>query len=155
MILGNGKPNFFLKNFKYLKHTYFHLPFMCQQPQQKSNALTPFERTASTSLGIGKFSPRAELDAGFAIENRTSGQKIRKRYQKWNLHIYWGLTHQPKATQLHNAKEGCFTVKGWAEDAQSHATTHRNLFKRPYAFGRRHKKAKTGFEGQCKWAHQA
>ncbi|WP_139101449.1 glycosyltransferase family 4 protein, partial [Marinomonas spartinae] len=42
---------------------------------------------------------------------------LRKRLPQAELHIY-GAYPPPKATQLHNAKDG-FLVKGWAENAQT------------------------------------
>ncbi|MEP7728467.1 glycosyltransferase [Marinomonas primoryensis] len=93
-------------------HVY-HLPFMLPAPT-KINALTPFEERQHF-ISIGNFRHAPNWDAVLQLKTDI-WPKIRKRLPKAELHIY-GAYPPPKATQLHNAKEG-FLVKGWAEDAQ-------------------------------------
>lgn len=91
----------------------FHLPFMLPAPT-KINELTSFE-DRQHFISIGNFRHAPNWDAVLQLKTDI-WPKIRKRLPKAQLHIY-GAYPPPKATQLHNAKEG-FLVKGWAEDAQ-------------------------------------
>jgi glycosyltransferase involved in cell wall biosynthesis len=91
----------------------FHLPFMLPAPT-KIDELTPFEKRQHF-ISIGNFRHAPNWDAVLQLKTEI-WPKIRKRLPKAELHIY-GAYPPPKATQLHNAKEG-FLVKGWAEDAQ-------------------------------------
>lgn len=91
----------------------FHLPFMLPAPT-KIDELTPFEKRQHF-ISIGNFRHAPNWDAVLQLKTDI-WPKIRKRLPKAELHIY-GAYPPPKATQLHNAKEG-FLVKGWAEDAQ-------------------------------------
>ena len=91
----------------------FHLPFMLPAPTD-INELTSFEERQHF-ISIGNFRHAPNWDAVLQLKTEI-WPKIRKRLPKAELHIY-GAYPPPKATQLHNAKEG-FLVKGWAEDAQ-------------------------------------
>jgi glycosyltransferase involved in cell wall biosynthesis len=91
----------------------FHLPFMLPAPT-KIDELTPLEKRQHF-ISIGNFRHAPNWDAVLQLKTDI-WPKIRKRLPKAELHIY-GAYPPPKATQLHNAKEG-FLVKGWAEDAQ-------------------------------------
>ena len=91
----------------------FHLPFMLPEPQD-TNTLPSFEERQHF-ISIGNFRHAPNWDAVLQLKTEI-WPKIRKRLPKAEMHIY-GAYPPPKATQLHNAKEG-FLVKGWAEDAQ-------------------------------------
>ncbi|ETI62446.1 glycosyltransferase [Marinomonas profundimaris] len=91
----------------------FHLPFMLPSPS-KTEDLTPFEQRQHF-ISIGNFRHAPNWDAVLQLKTEI-WPKIRKRLPSAELHIY-GAYPPPKATQLHNAKEG-FLVKGWAENAQ-------------------------------------
>ena len=92
----------------------FHLPFMLPKPQE-IDALPCFEERQHF-ISIGNFRHAPNWDAVLQLKTEI-WPKIRKRLPKTEMHIY-GAYPPPKATQLHNAKEG-FLVKGWAEDAQA------------------------------------
>ncbi|WP_137169478.1 glycosyltransferase family 4 protein [Marinomonas sp. FW-1] len=92
----------------------FHLPFMLPEPQQ-TDTLRSFE-DREHFISIGNFRHAPNWDAVLQLKTEI-WPKIRKRLPKAEMHIY-GAYPPPKATQLHNAKEG-FLVKGWAEDAQA------------------------------------
>ncbi|PYF84254.1 glycosyltransferase involved in cell wall biosynthesis [Marinomonas alcarazii] len=92
----------------------FHLPFMLPEPQQ-TDTLRSFE-DREHFISIGNFRHAPNWDAVLQLKTEI-WPKIRKRLPKAEMHIY-GAYPPPKATQLHNAKEG-FLVKGWAEDAQT------------------------------------
>ena len=91
----------------------FHLPFMLPKSQD-TEALTSFEERQHF-ISIGNFRHAPNWDAVLQLKTEI-WPKIRKRLPKAEMHIY-GAYPPPKATQLHNAKEG-FLIKGWAEDAQ-------------------------------------
>ncbi|WP_369922098.1 glycosyltransferase [Marinomonas polaris] len=91
----------------------FHLPFMLPKPKD-TDALTSFEERQHF-ISIGNFRHAPNWDAVLQLKTEI-WPKIRKRLPKAEMHIY-GAYPPPKATQLHNAKEG-FLIKGWAEDAQ-------------------------------------
>jgi glycosyltransferase involved in cell wall biosynthesis len=86
---------------------------MLPKPQD-TDALTSFEERQHF-ISIGNFRHAPNWDAVLQLKTEI-WPKIRKRLPKAEMHIY-GAYPPPKATQLHNAKEG-FLVKGWAEDAQ-------------------------------------
>ncbi|UDV03336.1 glycosyltransferase family 4 protein [Marinomonas profundi] len=92
----------------------FHLPFMLPEPQD-TNTLLSFE-ARQHFISIGNFRHAPNWDAVLQLKTEI-WPKIRQRLPKAEMHIY-GAYPPPKATQLHNAKEG-FLVKGWAENAQS------------------------------------
>ncbi|MBJ7538506.1 glycosyltransferase [Marinomonas transparens] len=91
----------------------FHLPFMLPAPKN-TNKLIPFDERQHF-ISIGNFRHAPNWDAVLYLKN-SLWPSIRKQLPKAELHIY-GAYPPPKATQLHNAKEG-FLVKGWAQDAQ-------------------------------------
>lgn len=66
-------------------------------------------------ISIGNFRHEPNWDAVLFLKQNI-WPLIRKQLPKAELHIY-GAYPPPKATQLHNPKQG-FLVKGWAEDAK-------------------------------------
>jgi O-antigen biosynthesis protein len=91
----------------------FHLPFMLPAPQH-TDTLPSFEERQHF-ISIGNFRHAPNWDAVLQLKTDI-WPKIRKRLPHAEMHIY-GAYPPPKATQLHNAKEG-FLIKGWAENAQ-------------------------------------
>jgi len=67
-------------------------------------------------ISIGNFRHEPNWDAVLWLKHQL-WPFIRAQLPQAELHIY-GAYPPPKATQLHNAKDG-FLVKGWAEDAQT------------------------------------
>ena len=103
-----------LKNEFHVPDTHlFHLPFMLDAPTELSE-LNDFEEREHF-ISIGNFRHAPNWDAVLQLKTDI-WPKIRKRLPKAEMHIY-GAYPPPKATQLHNAKEG-FLIKGWAQDAQ-------------------------------------
>jgi len=92
----------------------FHLPFMLPPPQEAAS-LPSFE-ARQHFISIGNFRHAPNWDAVLQLKTEI-WPGLRKQLPKAELHIY-GAYPPPKATQLHNAKDG-FLVKGWAEDAQA------------------------------------
>ncbi|MEL0635930.1 glycosyltransferase [Marinomonas sp. TI.3.20] len=91
----------------------FHLPFMLEKSTEYGVIPTFEER--QHFITIGNFRHAPNWDAVLYLK-QTVWPKIRKKLPKSELHIY-GAYPPPKATQLHNEKEG-FLIKGWAKDAQ-------------------------------------
>ncbi|WP_067342778.1 glycosyltransferase family 4 protein, partial [Marinomonas spartinae] len=92
----------------------FHLPFMLPSPQEAAS-LPSFE-ARQHFISIGNFRHAPNWDAVLQLKTEI-WPHLRKRLPQAELHIY-GAYPPPKATQLHNAKDG-FLVKGWAENAQT------------------------------------
>lgn len=89
-----------------------HLPFMLD-PGHISDALPAFDERQHF-VTIGNFRHAPNWDAVRYLKE-SIWPLIRKQLPDAQLHIY-GAYPPPKATQLHNEKQG-FLVKGWAEDA--------------------------------------
>ncbi|ALS98942.1 glycosyltransferase [Lacimicrobium alkaliphilum] len=88
-----------------------YCPFMADAEQQKP--VIPFAQRQHF-ISIGNFRHAPNWDAVQYLKSDIWPQ-IRKSLPQVELHIY-GAYPPPKATQLHNPKQG-FVVKGWAEDA--------------------------------------
>ncbi|MDE8602372.1 glycosyltransferase [Marinomonas sp. RSW2] len=113
LMISETEKKLLIDEFQVPETHVFHLPFMLPAPT-KINELTPFEERQHF-ISIGNFRHAPNWDAVLQLKTDI-WPKIRKRLPKAELHIY-GAYPPPKATQLHNSKEG-FLVKGWAEDAQ-------------------------------------
>ncbi|MEC8482946.1 MAG: glycosyltransferase family 4 protein, partial [Pseudomonadota bacterium] len=87
-----------------------HLPFMLDTQALRTK---PFEERQDFVF-IGNFRHAPNWDAVLQLK-QVYWPKIRKHLPDAKLNIY-GAYPPPKATQLHNEKEG-FLVKGWAENA--------------------------------------
>ena len=87
-----------------------HLPFMLDTQTLRA---APFEQRQDFVF-IGNFRHAPNWDAVLQLK-QVFWPKIRKQLPDAKLNIY-GAYPPPKATQLHNEKEG-FLVKGWAENA--------------------------------------
>ena len=85
----------------------FHLPFMLPKPQD-IDALPCFEERQHF-ISIGNFRHAPNWDAVLQLKTEI-WPKIRKRLPKAEMHIY-GAYPPPKATQLHNTKEGFFSKR--------------------------------------------
>lgn len=91
-----------------------HLPFMLTPlTQDNKDSLPSFEQRAHF-ISIGNFRHEPNWDAVLQLKTEI-WPHIRKQLPKAQLHIY-GAYPPPKASQLHNEKQG-FLIKGWAEDA--------------------------------------
>lgn len=87
-----------------------HCPFML--PDERPNAPAFAERQHFISIGNFRHAPN--WDAVLWLKQQL-WPLIRQQLPHAELHIY-GAYPPPKATALHNAKEG-FLVKGWVDDA--------------------------------------
>ncbi|MGJ8676062.1 MAG: glycosyltransferase [Akkermansiaceae bacterium] len=89
-------------------------PLVLEPRDQASMPSLPYEER-NHFITIGNFRHEPNWDAVLWLKQEI-WPLIRKSLPKAELHIY-GAYPPPKATQLHNAKEG-FLIKGWAEDSQ-------------------------------------
>ncbi|MCV6589136.1 MAG: glycosyltransferase family 4 protein [Marinobacterium sp.] len=94
-----------------------HLPFMLDADAivKDSTTLPTFEQRQHF-ITIGNFRHEPNWDAVRYLKEAV-WPLIRKQLPDAQLHIY-GAYPPPKATQLHNEKQG-FLVKGWADDAHT------------------------------------
>ena len=89
-----------------------HQPFMLDFPADSS--VLPSYSDRQHFIAIGNFRHPPNWDSVLWLK-QDIWPLIRKTMPKAELHIY-GAYPPPKATQLHNPKQG-FLVKGWVEDA--------------------------------------
>ncbi len=95
------------------EHILLHCPFMLDLQN-----VTPSTNSFSNRqhfISIGNFRHAPNWDAVLFLK-QSIWPLIRKQLPQAELHIY-GAYPPPKATQLHNPKQG-FLVKGWAKDAK-------------------------------------
>jgi len=92
----------------------FYCPFLSQQNVEVASLPDFSER--QHFIAIGNFRHEPNWDSVLWLKHQL-WPMIRAQLPQVELHIY-GAYSPPKATQLHNAKEG-FHIKGWAADAQS------------------------------------
>lgn len=104
-----------------------HLPFMLEVPEMD---MAGFEERKDF-IFIGNFRHAPNWDAVLQLKQHY-WPSIRQQLRDANLLIY-GAYPPPKATQLHNEKEG-FLVKGWAEDALCSIASARIMLS-PLRFG--------------------
>lgn len=88
-----------------------HCPFILEPNEE----LIPSYEQRSHFISIGNFRHAPNWDAVLRLKQEI-WPLIRDKLPKAELHIY-GAYPPPKATQLHNPKQG-FLVKGWAPDAR-------------------------------------
>ncbi len=97
-----------------------HCPFMLDLSTLPNTVPNFTER--QHFISIGNFRHQPNWDAVLWLKQHI-WPLIRKQLPQAELHIY-GAYPPPKATQLHNPKQG-FLVKGWAEDAKQVMQTAR------------------------------
>jgi glycosyltransferase involved in cell wall biosynthesis len=95
------------------EHILLHCPFMLDLQNVTPSANSFLDR--QHFISIGNFRHQPNWDAVLFLK-QAIWPLIRKQLPQAELHIY-GAYPPPKATQLHNPKQG-FLVKGWAEDAK-------------------------------------
>ena len=97
----------------------FYCPFL-SQPEIDTTS-TPNFSARQNFIAIGNFRHEPNWDSVLWLKHQLwpliRAQMSAARLSQAELHIY-GAYPPPKATQLHNPKEG-FHIKGWAEDAQA------------------------------------
>lgn len=94
----------------------FYCPFLNSGYHTALSQKLPSFTTRQHFISIGNFRHEPNWDAVLWLKHQL-WPLIRAQLPQAELHIY-GSYPPPKATQLHNAKEG-FLVKGWAPDAHT------------------------------------
>lgn len=92
----------------------FYCPFLSQE-EMNITSLPDFS-ARQHFIAIGNFRHEPNWDSVLWLKHQL-WPMIRARLPQAELHIY-GAYPPPKATQLHNVKEG-FHIKGWVADAQA------------------------------------
>lgn len=104
------------EHFQVPKQQLMYLPFMLDPLSKKEIEQLPSFEEREHFISIGNFRHAPNWDVVLQLKQRI-WPLIRQQLPKAEMHIY-GAYPPPKATQLHNAKQG-FHIKGWAEDAKT------------------------------------
>ena len=116
LMISQVEVELLVNHFNVPKQQLLHLPFMLDAiSATEQNQLPNFEQRQHF-ISIGNFRHAPNWDAVLQLKKHI-WPLIRKQLPKAEMHIY-GAYPPPKATQLHNAKQG-FHIKGWAEDAKA------------------------------------
>lgn len=103
------------EHFSVPEYQILHLPFMIPPvSEEQKHSLPNFEERINF-VSIGNFRHEPNWDMVLQLKQHI-WPVIRKHIPNAELHVY-GSYPPPKATQLHNAKQG-FHLKGWAENAE-------------------------------------
>lgn len=103
------------KHFNVAEQQLLHLPFMLEPLTEHEIEQLPSFEEREHFITIGNFRHAPNWDVVLQLKQHI-WPLIRKQLPKAEMHIY-GAYPPPKATQLHNQKQG-FHIKGWAEDAK-------------------------------------
>jgi glycosyltransferase involved in cell wall biosynthesis len=108
-----------------------HCPFMMDLQALNTNTANTGWQNRHHFISIGNFRHAPNWDAVLWLKQEI-WPLIRQKLPQVELHIY-GAYPPPKATQLHNAKQG-FLIKGWTNDAEK-AMTEARVCLAPLRFG--------------------
>jgi len=114
LIISSYEMELLTTHYKVDKSLLHHLPFMLDINHLNKPRLSYDERVDFISIGNFRHAPN--WDAVRYLKD-TIWPLIRKQLPKATLNVY-GAYPPPKATQLHNEKQG-FLVKGWCDDAHA------------------------------------
>ncbi|MCF2948977.1 glycosyltransferase family 4 protein [Paraglaciecola aquimarina] len=113
LVISDYEIDLLQEHFKVPEQLLFHCPFMLEMNTHSASGIDYQDR--QYFISIGNFRHEPNWDAVLWLK-QSIWPLIRQQLPKAELHIY-GAYPPPKATQLHNPKQG-FLVKGWAEDAK-------------------------------------
>jgi glycosyltransferase involved in cell wall biosynthesis len=120
-----------VEHFQVPKQQLLYLPFMLSPLNEDDIKQLPSFEDRAHFISIGNFRHAPNWDVVLQLKQHI-WPLIRKQLPKAEVHIY-GAYPPPKATQLHNTKQG-FHIKGWAEDAKAVIKNARVLLA-PIRFG--------------------
>lgn len=120
-----------IEHFQVPESQLLYLPFMLSPLIEGDIEQLPSFEEREHFISIGNFRHAPNWDVVLQLKQHI-WPLIRKQLPKAEMHIY-GAYPPPKATQLHNAKQG-FHIKGWAEDAKAVIRNARILLA-PIRFG--------------------
>lgn len=115
LMISQVEVDLLLNHFNVAKQQLLHLPFMLDAISESKQGQLPSFEQRQHFISIGNFRHAPNWDAVLQLKQHI-WPLIRKQLPKAEMHIY-GAYPPPKATQLHNTKQG-FLIKGWAEDAK-------------------------------------
>lgn len=128
LIISEAEMQLLTEQFKVPKELLCYSPFWLDGSQATD---LPDFQSRQHFISIGNFRHEPNWQAVLWLKQQI-WPLIRKQLPKAELHIY-GAYPPPKATQLHQPKEG-FLVKGWAEDA-AEVVKNARLLLAPLTFG--------------------
>ena len=105
-----------IKHFQVPEQQLMYLPFMLTPLTANEIKQLPSFEQKQHFITIGNFRHAPNWDIVLQLKQHI-WPLIRKQLPQVEMHIY-GAYPPPKATQLHNVKQG-FLIKGWAEDAKA------------------------------------
>ena len=115
LIISPVEVELLIKHFQVDKQQLMYLPFMLAPLSQEEVDTLPSFEEREHFISIGNFRHAPNWDVVLQLKQHI-WPLIRQQIPKAQMHIY-GAYPPPKATQLHNEKQG-FLVKGWAENAK-------------------------------------
>jgi O-antigen biosynthesis protein len=129
LMISQFEINFLTENFSVPEQLLHYCPFLNARIPEQS--ISPSFAKRQHFISIGNFRHEPNWDAVLYLKYAI-WPLIREQLPQVELHVY-GSYPPPKATQLHNTKQG-FLVKGWAEDALS-TMQHARVCLAPLRFG--------------------
>ncbi|GAA4271113.1 glycosyltransferase family 4 protein [Aquimarina gracilis] len=93
-----------------------YIPFLLDSIDSEATAKWPVFEERDHFITIGNFRHEPNWNSVLYLK-KTIWPLIKKELPEAELHVY-GAYPPPKATQLHNVKDG-FIIKGWTKDAQA------------------------------------
>jgi len=114
LMVSSYEMDLLIQHFKVDASLLHCVPFMLEMIAPENTNWQGFD-DRQHFISIGNFRHAPNWDAVLQLKT-VIWPLIKKQLPTAELHIY-GAYPPPKATQLHNPKQG-FLVKGWAEDAQ-------------------------------------
>ncbi|MFT4777009.1 MAG: glycosyltransferase involved in cell wall biosynthesis [Oleispira sp.] len=105
-----------IEHFQVPEQQLLYLPFMLSPLKDDDIQQLPSFAERAHFISMGNFRHAPNWDVVLQLKQHI-WPLIRQQLPKAEMHIY-GAYPPPKATQLHNAKQG-FHIKGWADDAKA------------------------------------
>jgi len=115
LIISDFETNLLKEEFNIDKKLIHYLPFLLDPITEEIKQQWPVFSKRNHFTTIGNFRHEPNWNSILYLKE-TIWPLIRKQLPETELHIY-GAYPPPKATQLHNPKQG-FHIKGWAKNAQ-------------------------------------
>lgn len=115
LIISDFEIKLLKETFEINQELLFYLPFLFKPITTETKKGWPEYKNRKHFVTIGNFRHEPNWNSVLYLKE-VIWPLIRKELPETELHIY-GAYPPPKATQLHNPKEG-FHIKGWAENAK-------------------------------------
>ncbi|PKV52518.1 glycosyltransferase involved in cell wall biosynthesis [Aquimarina sp. MAR_2010_214] len=115
LIISDFEIKLLKETFKIDKNLLFYLPFLFKPITAETKKRWPEYKNRKHFVTIGNFRHEPNWNSILYLK-KIIWPLIRKELPETELHIY-GAYPPPKATQLHNPKEG-FYIKGWTKNAK-------------------------------------